>query len=108
MKTDEFDYYLPEELIAQTPLIDRSSSRLLIVDKENGNLIHEHFYNIVNYMDEGSVLVLNDTRVMPARLIGTKVDTNAIIELLLLKDLGEKKFDCLAKPRRRLKSRFVT
>ena len=103
MNIDDFNYELPKELIAQTPLIERSSSRLLILNKENGNVTHEHFYNIINYLHKGDVLVLNDTKVIPARLIGSKEDTNAVIEILLLKELGENNWECLARPGKRLK-----
>lgn len=72
MKTDDFDYYLPEELIAQVPLEHREESRLLVLDKNNGNMIDDKFYDIVNYLNKGDILVLNDTKVMPARLIGEK------------------------------------
>ena len=87
MKTDDFDYYLPEELIAQVPLEHRESSRLLVLDKNNGNMIDDRFYDIVNYLNRGDVLVLNDTKVMPARIIGVKSDTGAVIEVLLLKNI---------------------
>ena len=89
MNINEFDYNLPEELIAQTPLKERSSSRLLILNKDSGNITHEHFYNIINYLHKGDVLVLNDTKVIPARLIGEKEDTKAVIEILLLKELSD-------------------
>ena len=102
MRTDDFDYYLDETLIAQTPLEKRDSSRLMIVDKKSGFYKHEHFYNIVNYLNKGDVLVLNNTRVIPARIIGTKEKTGAVIELLLLKDLGDS-WQCLVKPARRIK-----
>lgn len=103
MKTKDFDYYLPEELIAQTPIINRSESKLLILDKNSGDLKDEHFYNIENYIDDNSILVINNTKVVPARIIGEKEDTKAKIELLILKDLGNNLFECLAKPQRRLK-----
>ena len=103
MDINEFDYELPQELIAQTPLVKRDSSRLLIMDKNNGELIHEHFNNIIDYLHKGDVLVLNDTKVIPARLIGVKEETGAVIEILLLKDLGENKWECLSKPAKRLK-----
>ena len=74
MKTEDFDYELPSELIAQTPLEKRDSSRLLILDKETGNIEHKHFNNIIDYLNPGDVLVLNDTKVMPARIIGTKIE----------------------------------
>ena len=102
MQTKDFDYELPEELIAQTPLKDRSASRLLVLDKENGNITHDTFTNIINYLEKGDVLVLNDTKVIPARLIGTKEKTGAVIELLLLKDLGSDTWECLSKPAKRL------
>ena len=103
MKTDEFDYYLPEELIAQSPIDNRSSSRLLVLDKLTGEIEENHFYNILDYLDKNSVLVINNTKVVPARIIGEKIDTKAKIELLILKDLGSNIYECLAKPQRRLK-----
>ena len=104
MRTDDFDYELPQELIAQTPLEDRSSSRLLLLAKNTGKTKHENFHNIINYLKSGDVLVLNDTKVIPARIIGIKEETNAVIELLLLKDLGNDIWECLAKPAKRLKT----
>ena len=103
MKTDDFDYYLPEELIAQTPLLKRDNSRLLVLDKETGDINHDNFFNIIDYLNSGDVLVLNDTKVMPARIFGTKVDTNAFVELLMLKDIGEDTWECLTKPAKRVK-----
>lgn len=103
MKTDDFDYYLPEELIAQTPLQKRDSSRLLVLDKESGDIEHKHFSDIVDYLQEGDVLVLNDTKVLPARLIGVKEETNAVIEVLLLKNIENDLWECLTKPARRIK-----
>lgn len=103
MNIDLFDYDLPKELIAQTPLKDRSSSRLLVLDKNSGEIVHEHFTSIIDYLHKGDVLVLNDTKVIPARLIGIKEETGAVIELLLLKDLGNDIWECLAKPAKRLK-----
>ena len=102
MNINEFDYKLPEELIAQTPLKNRSDSRLLILNKNNGNTKHEQFKNIINYLNEGDVLVLNDTKVIPARLIKKKKETNATIELLLLKNLEGNNWECLARPAKRL------
>lgn len=102
MKTSDFDYFLPEEYIAQTPLINRSDSKLMILDRNNGNILHENFYNILNYFKSGEVLVLNDTLVIPARLIGYKSDTLATIEILLLKDLGSDRWEVLSKPQKRL------
>ena len=102
MKTSDFDYELPEELIAQTPLKDRSSSKLLVMDRFTGELEHKHFSDIKDYLHKGDVLVINDTRVIPARLMGTKEDTGAVIELLLLKDKGDDIWECLARPQKRL------
>jgi S-adenosylmethionine:tRNA ribosyltransferase-isomerase len=103
MKTDDFDYYLPEELIAQTPLEKRDSSRLLVLDRKTGEIEHKHFTDIVDYLEEGDTLVLNDTKVLPARLIGTKEETGAVIEVLLLKNINGDKWECLTKPARRIK-----
>ena len=103
MDINQFDYELPKELIAQTPLKERSSSRLLILNKKTGDIKHEHFYNIINYLHKGDVLVLNDTKVIPARLIGEKEDTKAVIEILLLKELGDDTWESLARPGKRLK-----
>ena len=83
MKTDDFDFYLPEELIAQTPLEKRDSSRLLVLDKKTGDISHKHFTDIIDYMEKGDTLVLNDTKVMPARLYGVKEETSAAIEVFL-------------------------
>ena len=101
MKTDDFNYDLPEELIAQTPLKVRSESKLMTLMKD-GIIEHKKFYNIIDYLNSGDALVINDTKVIPARLIGEKEDTKAVIELLLLKDLGENHWECLAKPQKRL------
>ena len=103
IKTEDFDYDLPNELIAQTPLENRSESKLLIMDRTSGNIIHSKFYNIIDYLNPGDALVINDTKVIPARLIGEKIDTGAVIELLLLKDLTNNKWECLSKPQKRLK-----
>ena len=103
VKTDDFDYYLPEELIAQTPLEKRDESRLLVLDKETGEITHEKFNNIISYLNKGDVLVINNTKVLPARLIGVKEDTNAVIEVLMLKDLGNNTWECLSKPAKRVK-----
>ena len=102
MKTDDFDYELPQELIAQTPLKNRSDSRLLIMDKKTGELEETVFKNIGSYLKTGDCLVLNDTKVIPARLIGEKEDTKAVIELLLLKNTYDDVWECLAKPAKRL------
>lgn len=103
MDINLFDYELPKELIAQTPLEKRDSSRLLVLDKKTGKMKHEHFNNIINYLHKGDVLVLNNTKVIPARLIGIKEETGAVIELLLLKDIGNDTWECLSKPAKRLK-----
>ena len=102
MKTDYFDYYLPETLIAQTPIDKRDESRLLVLDKETGNIEHKHFKDIIEYLDNNDVLVLNDTKVIPARLIGSKEETGAVIEVLLLKDHGNNIWECLTKPAKRI------
>ena len=99
---DYYDYELDESLIAQTPLKDRSSSKLLVLDKNTGKYKDEVFSNIINYLKRGDVLVLNDTKVIPARLIGTKESTGAVIELLLLKDVDGDIWECLSRPQKRL------
>ena len=103
MNVSDFDYYLPEELIAQTPLLKRDESRLLVLDKESGEVSHKHFFDIIDYLEEGDTLVLNDTKVLPARLIGVKEETDAVIEVLLLRNLEGDKWECLVKPARRIK-----
>lgn len=103
MKTDDFDYYLPKELIAQTPLSKRDNSRMMVLDKETGKTSDEMFTNLINYLNPGDTIVLNDTKVIPARLIGHKPDTNAVIEVLMLKDLGDDTWECLSKPAKRVK-----
>ena len=103
MKTDDFDYNLPEELIAQTPLAKRDSSRLMVLDKKTGEIEHKHFTDIIDYLDTGDTLVLNDTKVLPARLIGEKEETKAVIEILLLKNIENDDWECLTKPARRIK-----
>lgn len=103
MKLEEFDFNLPEKLIAQTPLSKRDSSKLLVVNKKNKNYEHKQFSDIVEYLNEGDTLVLNNTRVMPARLIGEKAETKASIELLLLKNKYDEIWECLVKPARRVK-----
>lgn len=102
MQLEDFDYELPEELIAQVPLKKRDSSRLLVLDKETGSIEHKHFPNILDYMEEGDTLVLNDTKVLPARLIGIKEETNAVIEILLLKDIQADTWECLTRPAKRV------
>lgn len=103
MKTSDFTFELPEELIAQDPLADRSSSRLLVLDKETGEIRHEIFKNVVSYLKKGDCLVLNDTKVLPARLIGEKEGTGAKIEVLLLKRRQDNVWETLVKPGRKAK-----
>ncbi len=103
MKTEEFDFYLPENLIAQSPIDKRDESRLLVLDKKTGNIEHKHFKDIIDYLNEGDVLVLNDTKVLPARLFGTKEDTNAAIEILMLKEKEKDVWEVLCKPSKRIK-----
>ena len=103
MKVEDFDFDLPKDLIAQTPIKDRDTSRLLVLNKDNGDIKHKHFYDILDYMEKGDTLVLNDTKVLPARLYGVKEETNAAIEILMLKDNGEDVWECLVKPAKRVK-----
>ncbi|MDZ5470843.1 tRNA preQ1(34) S-adenosylmethionine ribosyltransferase-isomerase QueA (plasmid) [Bacillus sp. 31A1R] len=103
MKVDLFDFHLPEELIAQTPLEERTKSRLMVLNKKTGELAHETFGNITNYLKPGDCLVLNDTRVLPARLFGEKEDTGAKIEVLLLKQVEGDTWETLVKPAKRVK-----
>ena len=98
MKTQDFNFYLPEELIAQDPLEDRSSSRLLVLDKQTGEVNHRAFYNIVEYLNEGDCLVINETKVLPARLIGEREGTGAKVEVLLLKRKENDIWEALVKP----------
>ena len=103
MKTSDFYFDLPEELIAQVPILDRSSSKLMVLDKETGNIEHKIFKNVIDYLNPGDCLVLNDTRVIPARLIGEKVDTGGKIEFLLLKRHKDDTWESLVKPGKRAK-----
>jgi S-adenosylmethionine:tRNA ribosyltransferase-isomerase len=103
MKVSDFDFYLPEELIAQHPLEKRDSSRLMVLNKKTGEIKHKHFHDIVDYLNKGDTIVLNNTRVMPARLIGEKVETGGKIEFLLLKRLEGDRWECLAKPGKKAK-----
>lgn len=103
MKLDLFDFYLPEELIAQTPLEERTKSRLMVLNKESGDIKHETFRNIKDYFKAGDCLVLNDTKVLPARLLGEKEDTGAKIEVLLLKQKEGDTWETLVKPAKRVK-----
>ena len=102
MQLEDFDYDLPQELIAQVPLEKRDTSRLMVLDKNTGEVEHKHFTDILDYMEEGDTLVLNDTKVLPARLIGVKEDTGAVIEVLLLKDIEGATWECLTKPAKRV------
>jgi len=103
MRVEDFNYELPEELIAQTPLKDRSASKLLILNKTEGSISHDHFSSIVNYLQKGDVLVLNDTSVIPARLYGIKEKTDAAIEILILKQKEDDVWECLVKKARKIK-----
>ncbi|AYU55414.1 tRNA preQ1(34) S-adenosylmethionine ribosyltransferase-isomerase QueA [Staphylococcus debuckii] len=103
MNIEEFDYDLPEELIAQTPLKDRDTSRLLVLNKENGELEHRHFKDIIEYINAGDTLVLNDTKVMPARLFGVKQETKAKVEMLMLTQIEGDDWEVLLKPAKRIK-----
>ena len=101
MKTHDFWYDLPEELIAQTPLQQRDSSRMLVLDRQTGEICHKHFYDVLDYLKPGDCLVMNDSRVLPARLLGHR-PTGGAVEVLLLRDLGDKKWECLCKPGKKM------
>lgn len=107
MNVNLYDFELPEQLIAQTPLLDRTASRLLTLNKENGEVNHRSFPDIINFLEPGDTLVLNDTRVLPARLFGTKEDTGAKAEVLLLKNVEGDRWEALVKPGKRLKAGSV-
>lgn len=107
MKTDDFDYELPERLIAQTPIEKRDESRMLVLDKKTGAIEHRYFHELLELLGSNDVLVINDTKVIPARLYGTKEDTGALIEVLMLKDQGKDTWECLAKPAKRVKEGTV-
>ena len=98
MKTSDFYYDLPEELIAQTPVEPRDSSRMLIYDRAKKEISHKHFYDVIDYLNEGDTLIVNDSRVLPARIYGTKIPTGANVEFLLLKQKEEKVWETLVKP----------
>ncbi len=100
-KTSDFYYDLPEELIAQTPLEQRDTSRLMVLNRETGEVTHKHFYDILDYLNPGDCLVMNDSRVLPARLLGHR-PTGGAVEVLLLRDLGGKCWECLCKPGRKM------
>ena len=102
MKKSDFYFDLPEELIAQTPLERRDSSRLLLLDKNTGEIEHRHFFDLPEYLHEGDCLVMNDSRVLPARLLGSR-GSGGSVELVLLRDLGEGKWECLSRPGRKTK-----
>ena len=101
MKTSDFFYHLPEELIAQTPLERRDSSRLLCLDRESGAISHQHFYDLIDHLHAGDCLILNDSRVLPARLYGNRVPTGGAVELLLLNPKGKDIWEVLAGPGRK-------
>lgn len=103
MNVNDFDFHLPEQLIAQTPLKDRASSRLMVIDRGNDAIDHKHFYHVIDYLNEGDCLVLNNTKVLPARLIGQKVDTGGKVEVLLLNERNEDEWEVLVKPAKRVK-----
>ncbi|MGN0753378.1 MAG: tRNA preQ1(34) S-adenosylmethionine ribosyltransferase-isomerase QueA [Aristaeellaceae bacterium] len=103
MKTADFDYNLPEELIAQTPVEPRDHSRLMVVHRKDGTREHKHFYDIVDYLNPGDALVINETKVIPARLLGVKEDTGVPVEVLLLRRENATDWEALVKPGRRLK-----
>ena len=103
MNVEEFDYDLPESLIAQTPLKDRDQSRLLVLGRNSGNIEHKHFKDVINYLETGDTLVLNDTRVMPARLFGLKEETGAKVEMLMLTRIENNDWEVLLKPAKRIK-----
>jgi S-adenosylmethionine:tRNA ribosyltransferase-isomerase len=109
MKKSDFYYDLPEEYIAQKPVTPRDHSKLLIYDRKNDTIQHKRFYEIIDYLEEGDCLVLNDTKVIPARLFGEKKDTGAKIEFVLLKEIETKKWEVMLRPGRKAKigSRFV-
>lgn len=109
MKTVDFYYDLPENLIAQTPLEPRDSSRMMVLSKNNGDICHKHFYDIIDYLEEGDCLILNDSRVLPARIFGIKEDTGASVEFLLLRQIENNTWETLAKPGKKAKigTKFV-
>ncbi len=104
MKTSDFFYNLPEELIAQTPIEPRNASRLMLLDKSNGNVQHKIFSDLTDFLNEGDCLVLNNTRVIPARIYGVKKETGAVVEFLLLKQIENKVWECLCGPGKRAKT----
>ena len=109
MRTSDFFYNLPEELIAQTPIEPRDASRMMVLDRADDSIEHKHFYDIIDYLEEGDCLIVNDSRVIPARIYGEKEDTGAKVEFLLLRQLENNKWETLVKPGRKAKvgARFV-
>jgi len=107
MRTDDFDFELPEELIAQHPILKRDESRMMVLDRFTGEIEHKNFFDIIDYLEEGDTLVLNDTKVIPARLFGVKDETNAHVEVLLLKNIENDNWECLVKPAKRVKEGTV-
>lgn len=103
MKKSDFYYDLPEELIAQTPVEPRNSSRLMKIDRKTGDIVHSRFYNLCDYLKKGDLLVLNDSRVLPARLYGEKKDTGSFIEFLLLEQKGDKLWEIICRPGKKAK-----
>lgn len=103
MRKSDFYYHLPEELIAQTPLEKRDSSRMLVLDKISGKVSHSRFYNLIDYLNEGDLLVMNNSRVLPARIFGTRKDTGSSVEFLLLKQIENNKWETLVKPGKKAK-----
>ena len=103
MNTSDFYYELPDELIAQTPIEPRDSSRLLVLGRNSGEIEHKHFYDIIDYLNEGDCLVVNDSRVIPARIYGVKAETGARVEFLLLKQVSGNKWETLCKPGKKAK-----
>ena len=103
MKLTDFYYDLPQELIAQDPLLKRSESRLMVLDRNDNTIEHKHFYDVIDYLNPGDCLVINDTRVLPARLMGVKEDTGASIEVLLLKRKDDCTWETLVKPGKKCK-----
>ena len=103
MKITDFDYNLPEELIAQKPADKRDSSRLLVVHRDSGKIEHKHFYDIINYLNPGDLMVLNNSKVLPARLFGEKEGTGAKVEFLLIKRIEGDRWETMVRPGRRLK-----
>lgn len=103
MKKSDFYYDLPKELIAQTPLTQRDGSKMMVINRKSGEICHKHFYDILDYLNDGDCLVLNNTRVLPARIYGTKKDTGAVVEFLLLNNLGNDEWETITGPGKRAK-----